>query len=91
MLEPFGLFVVVSDVTLARVTIVESLIPVNADRANVNLFTLPQPRQSLSRASRSRMALVANFCRGILTNFAITECIKVNNAYNCLFILPRVI
>ena len=40
MLKPFGLSVAVSDATLARVTIVESLIPVSAGRANVNLFAL---------------------------------------------------
>ena len=40
MLEPIGLSVVVFDAMLARFTIVEFPILVNAGRANVHLFTL---------------------------------------------------
>ena len=40
MLKPFGLSVVASDATLARVTVVESPIPRNTGRANVSLFKL---------------------------------------------------
>ena len=40
MLEAIGLPVVIFDAMLARVTIVEFPIPVNAGRANAHLFTL---------------------------------------------------